>query len=43
MAVQVMYMQREDGPWRTVLDRLRHDILQLAYASSFRKRMTYVT
>ncbi|KAG8217817.1 armadillo-type protein [Butyriboletus roseoflavus] len=38
----VMCMQREDGPWRSVLDRLRRDILQLAYASSFRKRMTYV-
>ncbi|KAH0827082.1 hypothetical protein J3R83DRAFT_4768 [Lanmaoa asiatica] len=38
----VTYMQRERGLWKIVLDRLRHDILQLAYASSFRKRMTYV-
>ncbi|KAG6376438.1 armadillo-type protein [Boletus reticuloceps] len=38
----VTYMRREDGPWRTALNLLGHDILQLAYASSFRKRMTYI-
>lgn len=36
-------MHQESGPWKVVLDRLWHDILELAYASSFRKRMTYVT
>ncbi|KAG9318787.1 armadillo-type protein [Chiua virens] len=38
----VTRMRREDGQWKTVLDRLCHDILQLAYAASFRKRMTYI-
>ncbi|KAF8557242.1 ARM repeat-containing protein, partial [Imleria badia] len=38
----VTFMWREGGLWRTALDQLRHDILQLAFASSFRKRMTYV-
>ena len=41
-AVQVTLMQRENASWKPVLERLRKDILELAYTSSFRKRMTYV-
>ncbi|KIJ68977.1 hypothetical protein HYDPIDRAFT_105528 [Hydnomerulius pinastri MD-312] len=38
----VARMRRECHVWPAVLEKLRQDILALAYSSAFRKRMTYV-